>query len=105
MPSLIHKVKIIVATNGFTKFLRISDELESYSMQDDPSNKSMLSLDHKEEHEAEKTMKMVELNVSAITISFIHKRNELMTFFMSKLHMHMTATEELNNIKFSIGYL
>jgi hypothetical protein len=50
-------------------------------------------------------MKMVELSISSITLSFIHRRCELMTIFISKMHTHITETEQLKNIKFSIGYL
>jgi len=50
-------------------------------------------------------MKIVELSISQVFVSFIHKKSELMTIFVSKLHTHIAETEQVKNIRFSIGYL
>ena len=50
-------------------------------------------------------MKILDISVSKIVLSFIHKKCELMTVFISKLFTIITENREYKNIKFSIGYL
>ena len=50
-------------------------------------------------------MKILDISVSKIVLSFIHKKCELMTIFVSKLFTNITETKEYKNVKFSIGYL
>jgi hypothetical protein len=46
-----------------------------------------------DDHVLEVKMKIIELSVSQVFFSFIHKKCELMTVFVSKLHTHITETE------------
>lgn len=55
--------------------------------------------------EYEIKVKMLDLSINSITLSFIHRKSELMTVYMSKLNSHIVDTEDSKTIKFSIGYL
>lgn len=111
MPSFLYKLKLSVVTNGFTKFLEINDVFE----QNDPSPlgsdgreknaSSTCNVINSSDNQIEARMRMVDLSVQNIVFSIIHKRSELMTIFVNKLNMHVTETEKLKQIKFSIGYL
>jgi len=50
-------------------------------------------------------MKILDVSISKVVLSFIHKKCELMTIFVSKLFTNITETKDYKNIKFSIGYL
>jgi hypothetical protein len=82
-----------VATNGFTKFLKITDVDETKTTDANTSGQVV------------EQIKMFELSVSQIFFSFIHRKCELMTIFISKLSTLIVETEQLKNIKFNIGYL
>jgi len=75
LPSIVHKIKLSIATNGFTKFLKVIDVLE------DGSELPLV----KKESEEEIKMKIWEINVCSVTASFVHCYSELMTIFMSKI--------------------
>lgn len=111
MPSFIHKLNVSVVTNGYTKFLKITDVDENKpkgrerSREGDSSTSLMNYSLANNDHVLEVKMKIIDLSISQVIFSFIHKKCELMTIFISKLHTHITETEEVKNIKFSIGYL
>ena len=74
MPPITHTLNISVATNGYTKFLKITDVEETTTPEGNTSGQI-----------SEQKMKIFELSVSQIFFSFIHKKCELMTIFISKL--------------------
>ena len=90
-------------TNGYTKFLKITDSDEENKIAKKKESAINYSTGLKDNLEIK--MNMVELVINQITLSFIHQKCELFTIFISKMHTHITETEELKNIKFSIGYL
>jgi len=107
MPSFLYKLKISVVTNGFTKFLEITDVADQTKeqMQDMDASNNTFNVINSADSQIEAKMKMVDLSIQNIVLSVIHKRSELMTIFVNKLNMHITETERLKQIKFSIGYL
>ena len=72
MPSFLHKLNICVTTNGYSKFLKISDAKENDKMERmslvpnpvvNPAIKDhSISTDNKESHQSK--MQIIELNMS-----------------------------------------
>ena len=101
-PTQIHKIQISIDTNGFTKFLKISDVLEEEHEQ---AETRADKLESSVAPVQEIRIKMVDLQICELTLSLIHRKSELLTLFVSKLQAHVTDTQETQTVKFSVGYL
>lgn len=111
--SAIGRVNISVYTNGFTKILKIIDqenewrELEQLGRSENRGynlfNYNLPSQLKKFEENI--VSKLVEINLRSICLSFIYRKNELMTLYIQDVAVNLEDTEFKSNIKFNIGYM
>lgn len=88
-PSLLYKLKVEVITDGCSKILKITDAGDDQEEEEASTEQHQIL----PEAQPEIKIKILEMNVNSITLSFVHKACELMTIFMNRLHAHITESE------------
>jgi hypothetical protein len=99
------KVRITITTNGFSKILKIQDYQE-----DQPEVVPELNSRHDWHRYLNPAleglhMSTVEVLLDEVCLSFIHKKRELLTIFISKIQANIEDTQETVTTKFNVGYL
>jgi hypothetical protein len=99
------KVRVNIITNGFSKILKIQDYVDD-EHEVVPHFQSRHDL-HKYLNPAFQALQMstVSLSVNQMCMSFIHKKRELLTVFISKIQTILQDSEAQTQVKFNIGYL
>jgi hypothetical protein len=99
------KVRITITTNGFSKILKIQDYLDDQH-EVVPYFHSRHDL-HKYLNPALQALRMstVDVLLDQVCLSFIHKKRELLTVFISKIQAILEDTEQTVTTKFNVGYL
>ena len=106
------RINVKVVTNGFTKMLVISDsnqEDDWVAIEKQNVNKKtqfkFLNFEFFEQGKEEVAQRILELSIESIMISMIHRRRELMTFFISKIKADLEEVDSSYKIKFAVGYI
>ena len=99
------KVRITITTNGFSKILKIQDYLEDQP-EVVPYFHSRHDL-HRYLNPALQALRTstVDVLLDQVSLSFIHKKRELLTVFISKIQAILEDTERTVTTKFNVGYL
>lgn len=100
------KVRVSITTNGFSKILKIQDYIDDHDHEVVPHFESRHDL-HKYLNPSFQALQMstVSLSVNQMCMSFIHKKRELLTVFISKIKTILQDSEAQTKVKFNIGYL
>ena len=103
------KVKVSIITNGFSKILKIQDYVDDEHevvphFQSPHDLHKYLNPAFQYRNQALQTS-TVSLSVNQMCMSFIHKKRELLTVFISKIQTTLQDSEAQTQVKFDIGYL
>ena len=106
------RVNVKVVTNGYTKMLVISDSRQEDDWIEDEKNKKeeankfkFLNFEFFDQGDDHVKQRIMELSIESIMVSMIHRRRELMSFFISKIRADLEEISEMYKIKFAIGYI
>ena len=98
------KVRVTITTNGFSKILKIED-YQDYQVEVLPHFHSRHDL-HRYLNPALQALRMstVDVLLDQVCLSFIHKKRELLTIFISKIQAILEDTKQTMTTKFNVGY-
>lgn len=97
-------IVLTVETNGYTKFLKISDKLEEERPvrgleAEHQLSKYLMPVD------SEIKLRLFKIYIDQLCLSVMHRKKELMTCFIAKVQQVVEETKDALLVKFHVGYL